>query len=75
METYFTLFEPESFCISNISYSQYDRMHDILNIIIIIIIIIIIPPHWSSGQHVWLLILRSRVRSPALPKILNVDKV
>ena len=28
---------------------------------------------WSSGQHVWLLIMRSRVRSPALPQILNVD--
>ena len=25
------------------------------------------------GQHVWLLIMRSRVRSPALPQILNVD--
>ena len=28
---------------------------------------------WSSGQHVWLLIMRSRVRSPALTQILNVD--
>ena len=28
------------------------------------------PPRWSSGQHVWLLIMRSRVRSPALPQIL-----
>ena len=31
------------------------------------------PPRWSSGQRVWLLIMRSRVRSPALPQILNVD--
>ena len=31
------------------------------------------PPRWSSGQRVWLLITRSRVRSPALPQILNVD--
>ena len=30
-------------------------------------------PHWSSGQRVWLLIMRSRVWSPALPQILNVD--
>ena len=33
------------------------------------------PPRWSSGQQIWLLIMRSRVRSPALPQILNVDKV
>ena len=31
------------------------------------------PPRLSNGQHVWLLIMRSRVRSPALPQILNVD--
>ena len=31
------------------------------------------PPRWSSGQHVWLLITRSRVRSPTLPQILNLD--
>ena len=46
-----------------------------LHIIIIIIIIIITvwPPRWSSGQHVWLLIMRSRVRSPARTQILNLD--
>ena len=31
------------------------------------------PPSWSRSQHVWLLIMRSRVRFPALPQILNVD--
>ena len=36
-------------------------------------IYVIRPPRWSSGQYVWLLIMRSRVRSPALPQILNVD--
>ena len=33
------------------------------------------PPGWPSGQHAWLLIMRSRVRSPVLPQILNVDWV
>ena len=28
---------------------------------------------WSIAQRVWLLIMRSRVRSTALPQILNVD--
>ena len=45
----------------------------IIIIIIIINIIIIIIIIMSSGQRVWLLIMRSRVRSPALPQILNVD--
>ena len=31
------------------------------------------PPRWSSGQHVLLLIMRSRVQFPARPQILNVD--
>ena len=42
-------------------------------IIIIIIIMIIIPSRWSRRRHVWLLIMRSRARSSALPQILNVD--
>ena len=33
----------------------------------------LLKTRWSSGQHVWLLIMRLRVRSPALPQILNVD--
>ena len=31
----------------------------------------VINSSWSRGQHVWLLIIRSRVRSPALPRILK----
>ena len=30
-------------------------------------------PRWSRGQHMWLLIVRSRVRSLELPEILNMD--
>ena len=33
------------------------------------------PPRWFSGKHVFLLIMRSRVRSLALPQILNVGYV
>ena len=36
-------------------------------------IILFRPRRWSRGQRVWLLNMRSRVRSPALPRILNVD--
>ena len=46
-------------------------LHYGMRIIIMMIIIIII--RWSSGQRVQLLMMRSRVRSPALPQILNVD--
>ena len=38
-----------------------------------IYLLLLLPPRWSSGQDVWLLIMRSRVRSPAHPQILNVD--
>ena len=32
------------------------------------------PPLWSSGQSFWLQIQRSRVRSPALPDFLSLER-
>ena len=46
--------------ITYISFISYIRNHAIY-------IFVIRPASWSSGQSLWLLIMRSRVRFPALP--------
>ena len=59
---------------SRISILQQNMPLNIKYLIIIFIIFYYWPPRWFSDQHVWLLIMRSRIRSPALPQILkNVD--
>jgi len=54
-----------------VTFWEVRRRSNFAHIGIVICICTTWPPLWSSGQSFWLLIQRSRVRSPALPDFLS----